>query len=115
MMTPRPSDAWRRGHRGPAALAAAYWTAGWDGMCAVVFGIAMVTIYWLAAERKRRTVLLDIYLNAPTDTEVIRDGGPAGLSLWVRVRDDDRRSASASVVPRPVTHPACGRLVRRRS
>jgi hypothetical protein len=47
MMTPRPSDAWRREHRGPAALAAAYWTAGWDGMCAVVFGIAMVTIYWL--------------------------------------------------------------------
>lgn len=86
---------------------------GWD--VAVASGIAMVTIYWPAAERKRRTVLLDTYLSAPADTEVIWDGGPAGLSLWARVRDDDRRSASALVVPRPVTHPACGRLVRRRS
>jgi hypothetical protein len=95
------------------AALVAYCTTGWAGMYAVVSVVAMVTIYQLVAERERRRALLDIYLNAPAGTEVIQDGGLAGLSLRVRLGDDERRPAAALVIGRPVIHSACGRPARR--
>ena len=56
----------------PGLTLAASWTGGWPGACAVVCVVALIAVYRLLAEQSRRRLLLDIYLNAPSGTEVVR-------------------------------------------
>jgi len=80
----------------PVAALTAAWTGGWPGTCAVVGAVALTVAYRLRAERSRRRLLLDIYLNAPAGTEVVQDDGPAGPAMRVRVGNGSRPGLGAT-------------------
>jgi hypothetical protein len=97
----------------PGTALAACWAAGWPGACAVVSVVVLTAIYRLLAERERRKVLLDIYLNAPAGTEVVQGRGPAGPPMRVRVGNDNQPPATSIVMTHAMTLPVRGRLARR--